>query len=838
MVMKKMFYSLLFIFFSLSVLFLSQSQADDPSSACNSPSSANTSTVKKLLSTFTKSGDSQIVRDLCGNNLAVMRSQLGIPQIAIGSLAKDYELPIKSDIQKAAPILHSNPTATRKLFLDVDGYTFPTDSNDSAWLYNGVFDPYVGPGAFLSGIDLDGNPSSFSSLEVAYITETWQYVSEHFSAFNVDVTTEDPGVDGLTRSSTDDDNFGVTAVVSSDARWSNACGCGGVAYLWAVNRLFTTPDALNYLGTNFNFNKFSVNSNSYSSARDLAGVIAHETGHNFGLQHDGTSSVEYYPGHSNKYWSAIMGTGWGVAVEHWSQNEYADGRATGPQGYCNVSGSCFYDYGNNDDFSIFVKNNIPLKVDDYGNSVNAASLIDASSGRAVLPGIIGPNSDKDFFKLVLPANQEVSISASPIANFPSLDVLLKVYDSNGSLILSVNPEMSRGSDSKPLGMDANMARRAFTAGTYYFSVEGTGAGNPLNTGYSSYGSVGQYTFDLTVHFQLQATLSISNTTLTNAVGTTVAITTAGGSGTGALSYSVSGTNCALSGTSLSASAAAICVVSATKAADGTYAQSNTATKSFNFLGAQATLVIANTTLTNAVGTTVALTTTGGSGSGAISYALATPNSSCSLNRRAGLSATAGTTCSVVATKASSGIYAPATSEAVIFTFKGAQATLSISNTTLTNAVGTTVAITTAGGSGTGALSYSVSGTNCALSGTSLSASAAAICVVSATKAADGTYAQSNTATKSFNFLGAQATLVIANTVLINSARTPVALTTTGGSGSGAISYALATPNSSCSISRRGVLTATARTTCSVVATKASSGLFTSIISEVKSFIFN
>jgi hypothetical protein len=288
---------------------------------------------------------------------------------------------------------------------------------------------------------------------------------------------------------------------------------------------------------------------------------------------------------------------------------------------------------------------------------------------------------------------------------------------------------------------------------------------------------------------------------------------------------------------LSASAAATCVVSATKAGDNTFNESNSPTQSFIFLGAQATLTISNTTLTNAVGTAVSLTTAGGSGSGATTYALSTANALCSLTGST-LSATSGTTCSVTATKAASGIYAPTTSAPVSFIFKGAQATLSISNTTLTNAVGTTVVITTAGGSGSGALSYTVSGTNCALSGASLSASAAATCVVSATKAGDGTYAESNSATKSFIFLGAQAPLTISNTVLINSVRTSVALTTTGGSGTGEISYALATPNSSCSISRRGVLTAKAGTTCSVIATKAASGLFASIISEVKNFIFN
>jgi hypothetical protein len=73
--------------------------------------------------------------------------------------------------------------------------------------------------------------------------------------------------------------------------------------------------------------------------------------------------------------------------------------------------------------------------------------------------------------------------------------------------------------------------------------------------------------------------------------------------------------------------------------------------------------------------------------------------------------------------------------------------------------------------------------------------------------------------------------------LTNPVGTAVTLTTTGGSGSGVVTYALSTPNAQCSL-RRNILTARAGTTCSVVAIKSADRVFASIVSEVKNFIFN
>jgi hypothetical protein len=53
--------------------------------------------------------------------------------------------------------------------------------------------------------------------------------------------------------------------------------------------------------------------------KDIADVISHEVGHNFGLMHDGTASDEYYGGH--RAWAPIMGAGFGHPIVQWSRGE-------------------------------------------------------------------------------------------------------------------------------------------------------------------------------------------------------------------------------------------------------------------------------------------------------------------------------------------------------------------------------------------------------------------------------------------------------------------------------------------------------------------------------------
>jgi len=76
---------------------------------------------------------------------------------------------------------------------------------------------------------------------------------------------------------------------------------------------------------------------------------------------------------------------------------------------------------------------------------------------------------------------------------------------------------------------------------------------------------------------VQAALSV--TSVTGKVGTPLTLATSGGSGTGAVSYTVvngTATGCAVSGSSLSASTAGTCSVTATKAGDSTYVPASSA----------------------------------------------------------------------------------------------------------------------------------------------------------------------------------------------------------------------------------------------------------------------
>ena len=60
----------------------------------------------------------------------------------------------------------------------------------------------------------------------------WRAVSEDFAVFDVDVTTEDPGVEGLRKTSSTDTAYGIRVVVGGDCKdWYWTEGCGGVAYL-------------------------------------------------------------------------------------------------------------------------------------------------------------------------------------------------------------------------------------------------------------------------------------------------------------------------------------------------------------------------------------------------------------------------------------------------------------------------------------------------------------------------------------------------------------------------------------------------------------------------------
>jgi hypothetical protein len=105
-----------------------------------------------------------------------------------------------------------------------------------------------------------------------------------------------------------------------------------------------------------------------------------------------------------------------------------------------------------------------------------------------------------------------------------------------------------------------------------------------------------------------------------------------------------------------------------------------------------------------------------------------------------------------------------------------------------------------------------------------------------TVAATGSSAGTATANVTFSILSAQNTLTIPESS--GTVGTPLALTTAGGSGAGAVSYTVADGTAiGCSIAARN-LTANSAGTCLVTATKAASGEYSSVVSSQTTITFS
>jgi hypothetical protein len=67
-----------------------------------------------------------------------------------------------------------------------------------------------------------------------------------------------------------------------------------------------------------------------------------------------------------------------------------------------------------------------------------------------------------------------------------------LFDSSGSLVSTTNPDLFRSSDYVATGLDASLTATTTPGSTYYLEVDGVGFGSGTTTGYSDYGSRGEY----------------------------------------------------------------------------------------------------------------------------------------------------------------------------------------------------------------------------------------------------------------------------------------------------------------------------------------------------------
>lgn len=349
--------------------------------------------------------------------------------------------------------LHSRPGANLTIYLDFDGATITgTEWNRTAGVITAL--PF----------DIDNVISTaFSNAELERIQYIWQRVAEDYAPFHVDVTTEPPSYDQLHRTDSNDMQFGTTVVITKSTGVYN-CSCGGVAYIGVFNDYGSNSDS--YKPALVFYDKLGPGDEKY-----VAEAISHEVGHNVGLSHDGVSGGSaYYSGHGTGVtgWAPIMGAGYYQQLVQFSKGEYAGANKT------------------EDDFAVMQSYGLALRSDDYGNAIATASSFSSTISGSVISGtmngVIETAADVDVFAINASAGS-FSASVEPASRSPNADLVITLLNSSGSILATSNPLNA---------LNASISYSLPVTGTYYIQVKGTGQGSASSTGYSSYGSVGNY----------------------------------------------------------------------------------------------------------------------------------------------------------------------------------------------------------------------------------------------------------------------------------------------------------------------------------------------------------
>jgi hypothetical protein len=350
--------------------------------------------------------------------------------------------------------LHSKAGSNRVIYLDFDGHTI----TGTAWNTNGK------PATVnVTPYDTDGNPSNWSTAEQDVVREVWARVSEDYAPFDVDVTTQAPPESAITRSNASDQQYGTRVVIDPTTWYQSGCGCGGVAYVG----VYDNTSQHSYYQPALVFTK-----GVGTGAKNIAEAASHEAGHTVGLSHDGTSAVGYYAGHGA--WAPIMGVGYSKAISQWSKGEYSGANNT------------------EDDYSVIGTHGLALRADEVGDTTGTAAALAIGT---TATGVIAAETDTDVYRVDIGAAGNYTATAGAAALGGNLDIKLDLLNSSGSVVTSADPASGQTDAGTPTGLGATVTS-TLQPGTYYLRIDNVGYGDPLNTGYSTYGSRGAYTLAL------------------------------------------------------------------------------------------------------------------------------------------------------------------------------------------------------------------------------------------------------------------------------------------------------------------------------------------------------
>jgi hypothetical protein len=310
------------------------------------------------------------------------------------------------------------------------------------------FDGEEGPHVLWGDFDADAYP--YTNDEIHSI---WLRVSEDFAPFTINVTTDlavflEAPVNSrqrciITPTSTAKPGTGGAATYRS---FSNSSGIS----CWVFNQ---DPKA-------------------------CAETISHEIGHTLSLHHDGNTSPpgEYYFGHGlyPVSWGPIMGGAIVPEVTQWSKGEYRGANQS------------------EDDLAIIVSQNnaIIYRQDDSGSTITTARYLEISGPNNEVSGtgVIETNTDSDAFRFRTSAPGITRLTVKPVLIGSNIDTVVEIINPAGTVLSRVDLP-----GSLVASVELNLP-----AGEYAVRVSGAGYGDPLGTGYSSYGSIGSYTIRGTV----------------------------------------------------------------------------------------------------------------------------------------------------------------------------------------------------------------------------------------------------------------------------------------------------------------------------------------------------
>jgi len=253
--------------------------------------------------------------------------------------------------------------------------------------------------------------------------------------------------------------------------------------------------------------------------------------------------------------------------------------------------------------------------------------------------------------------------------------------------------------------------------------------------------------------------------------------------------------------------------------------------------AQATLFVTGAPATAVFGTTFSVDTSGGSGSGAVSFLAS--GACTNAGGSALIQMTSGTgDCAVTASKAGDASYLAATSDVVSTTaVKATQTTLSLTGAPLSAAYGTSFLLGASGGNGSGATNVAASGPCATVNGSLLVTvtGGTGTCAVSASKGGDQNYdAGAVSAAVSVGAVPAvQATLSVIDAPATAVNGTTFTVAAAGGTGGGALAF---TASGACTNTSGGAaITINAPSgTCAIAAAKGADGNFAATQSAVVS----